>query len=117
MKVHILLATLCVVAGCFLGLSHHEWLAIVLCVGLVFCAEMFNTVVEDLAVAVSPEHSPRVERIKDMAAGAVLAASLAAGIVALGIFPEKMMRYMMTLPLPEPVSHALGKMVFLLWGG
>jgi len=117
MKVHVLLAALSVAAGLALGLSLCEWLAIVTCMGLVFCAEMLNTVIEDLAVAVSPEYSPRVKRLKDMAAGAVLAASFAALVVAFLIYPEKIMRWIVTLPLPGILNEAVERLVVLVWGG
>jgi len=117
MKVHMLLSVLSVAVGLALGLNSSEWLAIITCMGLVFCAEMFNTVIEDLAVAVSPEYSPRVRRLKDMAAGAVLAASLAALVVAFLIYPEKIMRWTLTLHLPEILNESVERLVVLLWGG
>jgi len=78
---------------------------------------MLNTVIEDLAVAVSPEYSPRVKRLKDMAAGAVLAASFAALVVAFLIYPEKIMRWIVTLPLPGILNEAVERLVVLVWGG
>ena len=91
MKVHLGLSLLSLGAGWVLGLAAWEWVAVFLAMGLVFSAEIFNTVVEELLGMVSPEGSVKVRRIKDMAAGAVLIAALSAVAVAFAIFPLKIL--------------------------
>jgi len=81
-------ATLSVLAlGAWLGLGRLEWAALVLAIGAVWAAEALNSAFEALCDAVRPEPDPRVARAKDLAAGAVLLAALAAaavGVLVLG---------------------------------
>ncbi|HEY6161224.1 MAG TPA: diacylglycerol kinase family protein [Bacteroidia bacterium] len=75
-----------VAAGFLLNISHAEWLWIIACIGFVLFAEMTNTAVEYLADVVSPGHHEKVGKLKDIAAGAVLTASMTALIIGLMIF-------------------------------
>ena len=61
-----------------------------LAIGGVWVAEAFNTSIETLVDLASPEHHPLAGRAKDVAAGAVLCASIAAVIVASIIFLPKL---------------------------
>jgi diacylglycerol kinase (ATP) len=86
-RVHALITVVVIGLGCWLGLSALEWAAIIGAIGLVWLAEGFNTALEFFVDLVSPEIPPRAGAIKDVAAGAVLAASvtaLAIGAVILG---------------------------------
>ena len=86
-RVHAAVTVVVIVAGWWLALSDVEWALIIGAIGLVWLAEGFNTAIEFFVDLVSPEIDPRAGSIKDMAAGAVLAASvtaLAIGIVILG---------------------------------
>jgi diacylglycerol kinase (ATP) len=56
----------------------------------VWITEMLNTCVERTMDFVHPEEHPRIRFIKDLAAGAVLVASIAAVVVGLLIFIPKM---------------------------
>lgn len=82
-RLQLLAAVVAVGGGIALGLSANEWIAVVLCIGLVLAAEAFNTALEELADEVSLERRPRIRRAKDMAAGAVLLTALTATTVAL----------------------------------
>ncbi len=71
----------------WLRLSRLEWCALVAAIGLVWLAEALNTALEQLGDAVSQQSNPLVGRAKDVAAGGVLLAALAAaaiGLVVLG---------------------------------
>jgi diacylglycerol kinase (ATP) len=57
------------------------WAVLGLVVGLVLVAEMMNSSIEALADHLHPSHHPSIKIAKDMAAGAVLLASLTAAIV------------------------------------
>lgn len=82
-----LLATLAVVAaGFFVRLRRWEWVAILLCIGMVWLAEALNTALEFLADEVSLEHRERIGKAKDVAAGGVLIAAIAAVTVAAMVF-------------------------------
>jgi diacylglycerol kinase (ATP) len=72
-------ATLVVLAlSAWLGLGRLEWALLVLAIGAVWTAEALNSAFEALCDAVRPEPDPRVARAKDLAAGGVLLAALAA---------------------------------------
>jgi len=77
-----LLATLGVCAvGLYFGLNRGEWLWICMAVVLVWSAEAFNTALEQLADALHPQRDPGIGRAKDLAAGAVLIATIGAAVI------------------------------------
>lgn len=73
-------------AGFFLNITREEWIAVILCYGLVLTAEAFNTAIERLVDLVSPEQHPIAGNVKDIAAGAVLISAIIAFIVGLIVF-------------------------------
>jgi diacylglycerol kinase len=86
LKIHAA-ATLAVLSlGLAVGLPSWKWAALWLAIGLVWCAELLNTAIEELCNLVHPGKDERVRRIKDAAAGAVLVAALAAVAVGLLVF-------------------------------
>ncbi len=64
-------------------LSLAEWCWLVLAIALVWLAEAFNTAIEDICDRICPDFDPAIGRIKDLAAGGVLVASLAAATIGL----------------------------------
>ncbi len=58
------------------------WGVILLTIGLVLAAELFNAALEALTDHLHPDRHPEIRVVKDMAAGAVLLASLAAVAIA-----------------------------------
>ena len=76
--------TIC--TGVYFSLSVLEWCAVWLALGLVWAAEGLNTSLERLTDLVSPGFHPLAGKAKDIAAGAVLLASVAAFLVGLFIF-------------------------------
>jgi diacylglycerol kinase (ATP) len=70
------------IAGYFLGLKPWEWVAVLLCIGLVWVAEALNTALEFLADEVTQEHRHRIGCAKDVAAAGVLIAALISILVA-----------------------------------
>lgn len=85
--VHFTATILVTALGCWFGISAGEWVALILAMGIVWSAEAFNTAIEWLVDLVSPEYHPKAGKIKDVAAGAVLLASIAAaavGVIVLG---------------------------------
>lgn len=82
-----LAATVAVVAlGAFLSLTRLEWVAVLAAIGLVIITETLNTAVERLGDAVTRDVHPAIGDAKDLAAGAVLVASLLAVIIGLIVF-------------------------------
>jgi diacylglycerol kinase (ATP) len=75
-----------VALGFYFGISRTEWLFVVLAAGLVLSAEAFNTAIEIDIDLTSPEFHPFARDTKDVAAGAVLIAAIAAAVIGLIVF-------------------------------
>ena len=84
--IHLAATLFVFVLGAYFHLSRMEWCAVALAVVSVWVAEAFNTALEFLADAVSPERHPLVGKAKDVAAGGVLIAAIGAVAVGLLIF-------------------------------
>jgi diacylglycerol kinase len=89
-RVHAAATLAVLVLGLLLRLAPIEWCAILIAAAVVWIAEALNTSVELLADAVAPSMHPLVERSKNVAAAAVLVASIAAVGVALLIFMPRL---------------------------
>ena len=85
------IAAIAVFLGFYLKISRIEWMFIIICIGLVFMAEIMNTAIETLVDLVSPEKNEKAGRIKDLAAGSVLVISIMALITGLVIFLPKLL--------------------------
>lgn len=83
---HLIAAMEVIIAGIVLGITRTEWIMVVMCIGTVIAAELFNTAIEKLVDLVSPERHPVAGQVKDIAAGAVLICAVAAAIIGLIIF-------------------------------
>jgi diacylglycerol kinase (ATP) len=90
-RIHAGVSVVVVALGFFLGLSQLEWCAVIAAIGLVWTAEALNTVFETLIDLVSPEHHPLAGRVKDVAAGAVLCATVTSAILGAMIFIPKLL--------------------------
>jgi diacylglycerol kinase len=88
-RIHLLAALLVTIAGFYFSLSKKEWCLIIVACALVFVTEMLNTSIEFLTDIVSPEFNEKAGKVKDMAAAAVLVASIASVIIAAFIFGPK----------------------------
>ncbi|SJZ79112.1 diacylglycerol kinase family protein [Sediminibacterium ginsengisoli] len=88
-RIHIGAALLAVAGGFFFSISAVEWCLVLFCCGLVCCTEMLNHALEKLCDAVHPEKHPLIKQAKDVAAAAVLFASLISAITGLIIFLPK----------------------------
>jgi len=90
-RIH-LTATIAVIIASFLfHISMHEWMMIIFAIGFVWSAEMFNTCIEKTMDFISTEKRLEIKLIKDIAAGAVLIASITAFILGLTIFIPKIL--------------------------
>ncbi len=81
--IHSGVATLVLIVGLWLGLSPRDWAVIVLTIAIVFTAEFINTAIEAVVDLASPVQHPLAKVGKDVGAGAVLIAALAAVLVGL----------------------------------
>jgi len=85
-RLHLLGTMAVAVAGFYFHLRRWEWVAILLCIGMVWMAEALNTALEFLADEVSLDHRERIGKAKDVAAGGVLITALIAVAVAALVF-------------------------------
>lgn len=89
MKIHGMIAIIVVVCGLFFQISISEWIACLLCIGLVFSSEMINTALETVVYLASPNQHELAGKAKDIAAGAVLICAIISVIIGLLIFVPK----------------------------
>ena len=85
-RIHAAITPLVLAAGWFFGITFHEWIAIVAAIGMVWTAEALNTAIEITVDLASPHEHPLAGRAKDIAAGGVLCAAVAAAIIGLVVF-------------------------------
>ena len=66
-----------------------DWAVIVLTIAMVFTAEFINTAIEAVVDLASPVHHPLAKVGKDVGAGAVLIAAIAAALIGLLILVRR----------------------------
>lgn len=88
------LALAVIAAGAFFRVTAGEWLVLVLCITLVLSLELLNSGLERLAKAVTPDRNVHVGAALDIAAGAVLVASIGAAVCGLIIFIPHGLRWL-----------------------
>lgn len=81
-----IIALLTIIAGMFFGIGRMEWLALLLCIGLVVSMEMLNSAIERICNMYTTDFHPAIKIIKDVAAAAVLWSATASFIIGLIIF-------------------------------
>lgn len=89
-RIHLAATAAVTAAGIFFRCSPGEWAVLAIATGCVWTAELLNTAIEKSMDLLHPDHHPLVKNIKDMAAGAVLIAAIAAIVAAGCIFLPKM---------------------------
>lgn len=90
---HLIAAMAVITAGIVLGITRTEWIMVVMCIGTVIAAELFNTAIEKLVDLVSPQQHPVAGQVKDIAAGAVLVCAATAAIIGLIVFIPYLTRF------------------------
>ena len=89
-QIQLVIALLVTLAGFYFEISITEWMLQTLAIGLVIAAEGINTAIEKLSDYIKPQHDAKIGFIKDIAAGAVFMAAIAAIIVGLIIYIPKL---------------------------
>ncbi|MGN6135129.1 MAG: diacylglycerol kinase [Aureliella sp.] len=95
--IHLPVAVAVVALAALLRCTLWQWCALVLCIGLVFAAELANSAIEELAAGLSPGHNDQVGRALDIASGAVLLACLTSATVGALIFITQFVSQLMPL--------------------
>lgn len=93
--VHIFAATLVVVTASVLQCDLIEWCVLLGCIGMVFTAELFNSAIETIFRGLDGHARDRHHGALEIAAGAVLLASLTAALIG-------------TLVLGRRILHLIG---------
>lgn len=88
-RIHLIATILVALMGFYFQISYAEWILIILSIGFVISAELFNSAIEFLTDLVSPLQNDIAGKVKDMAAGAVLISAVSAAIIGLIIFLPK----------------------------
>lgn len=81
--IHSFIALAVIIIGLWLGLPARDWAVLVLTIAMVFTAEFINTAIEAVVDLAMPMHHPLAKVGKDVGAGAVVIAALAAVIIGL----------------------------------
>lgn len=79
--IQCILGLMAIIGGLIIKLDEYEWLAFMVCIGLVISLEIANSVIEKLCDLYSTKYDERIKIIKDMASAFVLVASIFALIV------------------------------------
>lgn len=88
-QVQAVIAVLITLAGFYFDISNIEWMLQIMAIGLVMSIEGINTAAEEMADFVHPDYHKKIGYIKDVAAGAVFFAAIAAVVVACIIYIPK----------------------------
>lgn len=80
-RIHLAATVIVLAAGFWLNLSITSWVLIVIAIGLVWIAEMFNTALECFFDLVEPKENWIVRAGKDTSAAAVLITSMLSAII------------------------------------
>lgn len=92
-RIHLIFIVLVIFLGIILEVSNVEWLALLICCGLVLSLEAINSSIEKLTDIASPQIQPLAGLVKDIAAGSVLIASIFAAAIGLIVFVPKIIAF------------------------
>lgn len=80
-KIHLLAIVVVILGGFWIEVSLFEWMVILLCFAIVVATELVNTAIEKLADRITTNQDSLIGQAKDIAAGAVLFASIISAII------------------------------------
>ena len=89
-KLHILASIIAILVSLLLKISILEWALVIFCIAFVFAMEAMNTAIEYLSDFICKEKHPKIKRVKDISAGAVLISALCSIVIAIIIFIPKL---------------------------
>src|SRR5438105_1140113 len=88
--VHFFAAALVIAVAAAMGCTLMQWAMLLLCIGGVLTAELFNSAIETLHRGLDAETRERTWKSLDIAAGAVLMASVTAAVVGLLVLGKRL---------------------------
>jgi len=90
MRIHFLVAAVVLVVAFAAGVTNYELIALLLAIAFVLIAEMINTAIESAIDTATTSFDPHAKLAKDIAAGAVLIASVNAVAVGYIVFARRL---------------------------
>ena len=84
--IHLLIAMVVLVLAYLLHFTSNQFLILIITIGFVVVAELYNTAIEEMTNLLSPEYNQQAGVVKDIAAGAVLVSAITAAIVGAWLF-------------------------------
>ena len=94
LKIHLFVAICIFSAAIFFQVSSTEWLIVILLIGAVISAELFNTAIEEICNLVTTKHKLQYSATtipRDLAAAAVLVIAISSALIGLFIFAPKVL--------------------------
>ena len=88
-RIHLLAAIIAITLGIILKINSSEWSLLIIVIGLVFIAELFNSSLESLADHIDNEWNEKIMKAKDYGAAAVLISAIIAMVLGCIIFIPK----------------------------
>ena len=85
-RIMLVCFVLVVAFGFLFNVSAMEWIVLIICSGMVLSLELLNTAIEKTIDLIVSDYNKTAGNVKDIAAGAVLIASIFSAIIALIIF-------------------------------
>ena len=96
-RIHLLVTVCAMVLAGWLNFTVEHWSLLLLTIGLVLLTEAINSAIESLVDLVEPEKHPLAGRAKDIAAAAVLIASVISVIIGVLLFGPPLMAVLIQL--------------------
>jgi diacylglycerol kinase len=96
-KIQMVIGITAIILGFTVSLSSFQWLLVLFCIGLVISLEMINSAIERYCDLVTTDFHPSIKIIKDIAAGAVLVASITSLVIGLIIFIPALVQFLNSL--------------------
>lgn len=93
MRIHMALGLLVLILASVLGVSRVELMVLLLTIGMMFVAELFNTAVEEVVNMITTEYHPLARIVKNVSAGAVLLAAVTAASIGYLVFVDYFLRF------------------------
>jgi len=97
MQWHFLIAFIVLLSSVFLGVRKEQFIALLFAITFVLVAELVNTAIEATIDVVSTTYDPLAKIAKDVAAAAVLLASINAVVIGVLVFHDKLNKWTTTL--------------------
>jgi len=94
-RIHLVAGLVAICLGGYFRILPIEWLALIVAIGLVLCAEALNTAIERMVDRIEPQRHPAARDAKDLAAAGVLIASACSLMVGVMVFGPRLVRLLL----------------------